>query len=619
MSNKTRKHIWPASAVMAMAIIGVLAAFIVLAANPGETQAHGAGDHPNQNWPACADMTPAQKAIHNSIHAQLGAHGTMEPCPPETPETPTRPAPGASDHATMPQAYWLEGLDNGARLSWDDPAKVHENADVVGYEISRDAWNSMASHPINTSGDAMFMVGVVTHHNDLGLAYRTVYTYKLRAVVEYDARGWWDNLLTSCGQRTAAVDPGENEPAATAGNYCEDYDDLSDAERLVVNRAYADLDPMAYTRKGQWTMDRTITTADSGGRLAALLDAPTAPQDLDLTRSCDDRITVTWRDPADFGTVPSVDDNGVYVGPDYIGGRRAGKEEVGEDATGVSYELQRAAYMGENGVPEWIDVTSSISARSYAQGPLMYGYTYLYRVRAMNDAGLYSPWVQISEFAREDDQPNMPTSLNVDPVNGTVELQWDPPSDTIGLWRTMADFNRAGDESGNLEYIIERKVGSGSWNRVPSTSAQPNPRPHMYADNFADTLTQAYTDNDPPVGKVSYRVAALVNDCNPSPWNQKDPVDVSPAPLGTVSDLAFQASAQQLNWTAPRSAVRQFAIVVNAADDTDYCLGTLDGDASTYICTRIANATGSVYVGLVIAQDANGNSTISNFPTHRVR
>ena len=80
MSNKTRKHIWPVSLVMSIAIIGALAAFLVLAGNPGEIQAHGAGDHPNQNWPACADMTTAQQAIHDNIHAQLGAHGTMDPC-----------------------------------------------------------------------------------------------------------------------------------------------------------------------------------------------------------------------------------------------------------------------------------------------------------------------------------------------------------------------------------------------------------------------------------------------------------------------------------------------------------------------------------------------------------
>ena len=81
MSNKTRKHIWPVSLVMSIAIVGALAAFLVLGTNPGPTTAHGPGDHPNQNWPACADMTDAQRGIHNGIHENVGVHGTMDPCP----------------------------------------------------------------------------------------------------------------------------------------------------------------------------------------------------------------------------------------------------------------------------------------------------------------------------------------------------------------------------------------------------------------------------------------------------------------------------------------------------------------------------------------------------------
>ena len=36
MSNKTRKHIWPGALVLSIAIVGVLAAFVVLAGNPGD-------------------------------------------------------------------------------------------------------------------------------------------------------------------------------------------------------------------------------------------------------------------------------------------------------------------------------------------------------------------------------------------------------------------------------------------------------------------------------------------------------------------------------------------------------------------------------------------------------
>ncbi len=73
MSNKTIKHIWPVSLVMSIAIIGALAAFLVLSANPGATSAHEDDDHAA----ACAAMTAAQVAIHNGVVGALGG----EPCP----------------------------------------------------------------------------------------------------------------------------------------------------------------------------------------------------------------------------------------------------------------------------------------------------------------------------------------------------------------------------------------------------------------------------------------------------------------------------------------------------------------------------------------------------------
>ena len=100
MTNKTRKHLWPVSLVMSIGIIGALAAFLVLASNPGDTQAHGAGDHPNQGWPACADMTDAQRAIHNGIHENIGSHGTMDPCPTPGTGTPGTGTPGTGDMIT---------------------------------------------------------------------------------------------------------------------------------------------------------------------------------------------------------------------------------------------------------------------------------------------------------------------------------------------------------------------------------------------------------------------------------------------------------------------------------------------------------------------------------------
>ena len=39
MIIKTRKHVWPAALVVSLAIVGVLAAFLVLAATPGSSSA----------------------------------------------------------------------------------------------------------------------------------------------------------------------------------------------------------------------------------------------------------------------------------------------------------------------------------------------------------------------------------------------------------------------------------------------------------------------------------------------------------------------------------------------------------------------------------------------------
>ena len=87
MSKKTRRHIWPVSLVMSIAIIGALAAFLVLVANPGATSAHESDDHAA----ACAAMTAAQVAIHNGVVAELGG----DPCP----------VPGTgTDDTTMPDS-----------------------------------------------------------------------------------------------------------------------------------------------------------------------------------------------------------------------------------------------------------------------------------------------------------------------------------------------------------------------------------------------------------------------------------------------------------------------------------------------------------------------------------
>lgn len=564
MSKATRKYAWPVSAAMAFALVAALAAFIVLTVTPGVTSAHNPDTNVSDH---CPDTISGDVAHDLRAEETDNADGSTHSCANPGTEA-MEPVDGngngmmePKDHATMPVDYTLQGLDNGARLSWEMPAKVAEHAMVSGYQIERDAWNAMANHPISRYGDTTIMVDAhETDHSDLGLAYETVYQYRVRAQVQYNVEGWWNML--NCVEMNDAVSPKDDEPdvgADTDGTtYCKMYDDLSAAAMVVVQRAYAALDSMEYTYYGEWSRIRATETADSGGRLEALLDPPTMVRMISATPACADRVTVMWQAPSDFGTVPATDDNGVYVGPDYIGADDAGREEVGEDATGVTYQVQRRVNNGA-----WAAVTPV--GMTYTDTNVAYENSYTYRVRAMNSQGLYGPWAMVTEDLTEPNEPNMPRSLNVDPVNGTVELQWDPPTDSSSdpLWRTQADFDRAGDESGNLSYIIDRKVGGDQWRRIKTQN-------HKYADNFADTLTQAYTDMSPPVGSVSYRVAAVVHGCNPSPFNQKDPVTIVAQPLGSATGLSAAvgtaAGTAELTWTAGTSSTRHWLAGVKVSD-----------------------------------------------------
>ena len=64
MNSRIRKHIWPMSLVMSIAIIGALAAFLVLTSNPGVTGAHGGDQDPH-----CSTV-PLEQIAHD-VAAEL--------------------------------------------------------------------------------------------------------------------------------------------------------------------------------------------------------------------------------------------------------------------------------------------------------------------------------------------------------------------------------------------------------------------------------------------------------------------------------------------------------------------------------------------------------------------
>ena len=592
MSNKTRKYIWPVSLAMSLALVGVLAAFVAMATvGPQTAQAHD----------PCAGLTDIDEI------ATCEGNEAADPHNHDGDDPGNGNGMGDWSHASAPRYFELEGLDNGTRLNWEAPKDVATKADVVGYYIDRDAWSPNAAHPINDGGDATIKVYESTEidYTDLGLAYRTTYSYKVLALVRYnrDSDGysgavaeWWNSL--GCVKMNDVVE-GQVSDGPTIGPddmtspYCAMYDGLSadtdDAKKnanAVVKRTY---DAKGYN-KGEWSGTRSVTTADSGGRLAALLDPPTMVRMLSADPACANRITVTWSAPDYFGTVPELDENGVYVGPDYIGGERAGKEEVGEDATSVTYQVQR---MVNNGA--WFAVTPL--GTSYTDTAIAYGGTYKYRVRAMNGARVTGPWAMVMEALTEPPQPQMPRSLNVDPTAANrVELEWLAPIDDTDprLWRTQADFDMPGDASKNLQYQIERQIGTtGSW----SVIATPY---HQYGETIADHRTQGYTDIEAPAGDVSYRVAALVSNCNISAFSQKDAVSVVAAPLtlgtpASVTATSRAAGAITVSYTAGLNATGHLIILAQGSTLVDFDVSIDGSDAS------FSNVAAGTYTAFVVS------------------
>ena len=61
MIINTRKHVWPAALVMSLAIVGVLAAFLVLAATPGSSSAHGGTPHD------CSGLGATNQGLHDAF------------------------------------------------------------------------------------------------------------------------------------------------------------------------------------------------------------------------------------------------------------------------------------------------------------------------------------------------------------------------------------------------------------------------------------------------------------------------------------------------------------------------------------------------------------------------
>ena len=83
MSNKTRKRLWPVSLVMAVAVVGVVAAFLMVASSPTSTQAHDGATGAAH----CQGMNDFLQDLHDA--AAAGDHTCDDPPTPEPTQPPT--------------------------------------------------------------------------------------------------------------------------------------------------------------------------------------------------------------------------------------------------------------------------------------------------------------------------------------------------------------------------------------------------------------------------------------------------------------------------------------------------------------------------------------------------
>ena len=110
MSNKTRKHIWPGAVMASLAVVGVLAALLVLAWNPGVTDAHGGGtaaDH-------CSDISNIAHDVAAEIAGTMNADGSGQHSCDNAGADTTGPGPGPGPDDMMTDIAVVSSSSSGS-------------------------------------------------------------------------------------------------------------------------------------------------------------------------------------------------------------------------------------------------------------------------------------------------------------------------------------------------------------------------------------------------------------------------------------------------------------------------------------------------------------------------
>ena len=176
-----------------------------------------------------------------------------------------------------------------------------------------------------------------------------------------------------------------------------------------------------------------------------------------------------------------------------------------------------------------------------------------------------------------DDTPTVATGAGFGIGNAVAVSVSDAPDDGLEICLPVSDALRA--EAGSALILTLLRYAAGSWTELSG------------ARDLGDRVCAAGV-----TGQAAYAAAYALRP-------------------GTVLDLAASVGDTQgtiaLSWTPPAAGMSQVAVVVNIADDTDYCLDTLPGiDASSYTCA--GRRAGQTYVALLIVLLPDGGYTLAN-------
>ena len=194
--------------------------------------------------------------------------------------------------------------------------------------------------------------------------------------------------------------------------------------------------------------------------------------------------------------------------------------------------------------------------------------------------GVYGPpgtTARATVAAPADDTPTVATGAGFGIGSAVAVSVSDAPDDGLEICLPVSDGLRA--EAGSALILTLLRYAAGSWTELSG------------ARDLGDRVCAGGV-----AGEAAYATAYALRP-------------------GTVLDLAAAVGDDPgtiaLSWTPPAAGTSQVAVVVNVADDTDYCLDTLPGlDASSYTCAgRIAGAT---YVALLIVLLPDGGYTLAN-------